>query len=54
MGGSLGVAVFGAVVDARVHFASGLRIDFVATAVLIGVAALLSLTLRGVQGAHSP
>jgi MFS transporter, DHA2 family, methylenomycin A resistance protein len=53
MGGSLGVAVFGAVVDASAHFASGLRIDFVATAVLIGVAALLSLTLRGVQGAHS-
>jgi hypothetical protein len=26
--------------------------DFVATAVLIGLAALLSLTLRGVQGAR--
>ena len=53
MGGSLGVAVFGAVVDASTHFASGLRINFVATAVLIGADALLSLTLRGVQGAHS-
>lgn len=49
MGGSLGVAVFGAVVDASTHFTSGLRIDFTATAVLIGVAALLSLTLRGDQ-----
>jgi MFS transporter, DHA2 family, methylenomycin A resistance protein len=53
MGGSLGVAVFGPVVDASTHFASGLRTDFVATAVLIGLAALLSLTLRGVQGAHT-
>src|ERR1700761_7315771 len=52
MGGSLGVAVFGAVVDASAHFASGLRADFAATAVLIGLAALLSLTLRGIQGAH--
>jgi DHA2 family methylenomycin A resistance protein-like MFS transporter len=50
MGGSLGVAVFGAVVNASAHFTSGLRTDFVATALLIGVAALLSLTLRGVQG----
>jgi len=53
MGGSLGVAVFGAVVDASTHFASGLRTDFVATAVLVGLAALLSLTLRGIQGAHT-
>jgi MFS transporter, DHA2 family, methylenomycin A resistance protein len=53
MGGSLGVAVFGAVVNASVHFASGLRIDFAVTAVLIGIVALLSLTLRGVAGAHS-
>jgi DHA2 family methylenomycin A resistance protein-like MFS transporter len=52
MGGSLGVAVFGAVVDANTRFASGLRTDFVATALLIGVTALLSLTLRGVQGMH--
>lgn len=52
MGGSLGVTVFGAVVDARVHFTSGLRTDFVATAVLISIAALLSLTQRGIQGAH--
>ena len=50
MGGSLGVAVFGAVVDASTHFTSGLRIDFTAIAVLIGVAALWSLTLRGDQG----
>ena len=53
MGGALGVAVFGAVVDASARFASGLRIDFVATAVLIGTAALLSLTLRAAKGAHS-
>lgn len=52
MGGSLGVAVFGAVVDASAHFTSGLRADFAATAVLIGVAALLSLTLHGIHGAH--
>jgi MFS transporter, DHA2 family, methylenomycin A resistance protein len=53
MGGSLGVAVFGAVVDASKHFTNGLRTDFVATAVLIGVAALLSLTLRGAKEARS-
>jgi hypothetical protein len=53
MGGSLGVAVFWAVVNASAHFADGLRIDFIATAVLIAVAALLSLTLRGVQGVRS-
>jgi MFS transporter, DHA2 family, methylenomycin A resistance protein len=52
MGGSLGVAVFGAVVDASTHFTSGLQTDFVVAAVLIGVAALLSLTLRGTQEAH--
>lgn len=49
MGTSLGVAVFGAVVDASTHFTGGLRIDFTATAVLIGTAALLSLTLRGAE-----
>ena len=53
MGGSLGVAVFGAVVDASKHFTNGLRTDFVATAVLIGVAALLSLTLRRAKEARS-
>lgn len=53
MGGSLGVAVFGAVVNASAHFATGLRIDFAATAVLIGMAALLSLTLRGVRGVRN-
>ena len=52
MGGSLGVAVFGAVVDASTRFTTGLRADFAAAAALIGVAALLSLTLRGIQGAH--
>lgn len=50
MGGSLGVAVFGAVVNASAHFYGGLRIDFVATAVLVVLTALVSLTLRGVQG----
>jgi MFS transporter, DHA2 family, methylenomycin A resistance protein len=53
MGGSLGVAVFGAVVNASGHFAGGLRIDFVATALLVGLAALLSLALRGVQGVRN-
>jgi len=50
MGGSLGVAVFGAVVNATGHFVSGLRTDFAAIAVLLAVTALLSLTLRGVPG----
>jgi DHA2 family methylenomycin A resistance protein-like MFS transporter len=50
MGGSLGVAVFGAVVNASAAFKSGLRIDFIATAVLLGLAVVLSLTLRGAQG----
>ena len=50
MGGSLGVAVFGAVVNASSHFVSGLRIDFVAISVLLGVGVLLSLTLRSVKG----
>jgi len=53
MGGSLGVAVFGAVVSASARFADGLRTDFTVTAVLIAVAALLSLTLRGAQGVRS-
>jgi MFS transporter, DHA2 family, methylenomycin A resistance protein len=52
LGGSLGVAVFGAVVDASASFTDGLRADFTATAVLIGIAALLSLALRGGRGAR--
>jgi MFS transporter, DHA2 family, methylenomycin A resistance protein len=46
MGGSLGVAVFGAIVDASAHFETGLRISFTGTAVLLGAAALATFTLR--------
>jgi MFS transporter, DHA2 family, methylenomycin A resistance protein len=46
MGGSLGVAVFGAVVDASVHFQTGLRISFTGTAMLLAAATLATLTLR--------
>jgi len=53
MGGSLGVAVFGAVVTASAAFTSGLRIDFIAIAVLLGLAVVLSLTLRGAQGVRA-
>jgi len=46
MGGSLGVAVFGAVVDASAHFETGLRISFTGTAILLAAAILATLTLR--------
>jgi MFS transporter, DHA2 family, methylenomycin A resistance protein len=46
MGGSLGVAVFGAVVDASAHFETGLRISFTGTAILLAAATLATLTLR--------
>jgi len=50
MGGSLGVAVFGAVINASGHFASGQRADYLVMAVLLAATALMSLTLRAVQG----
>lgn len=43
MGGSLGVAVFGAVVNASAAFTTGLRISYIATAVLLGVTAAATL-----------
>jgi len=46
MGGSLGVAVFGAVVDASSVFEHGLRVSFAGTAVLVAIAAAGSLALR--------
>jgi MFS transporter, DHA2 family, methylenomycin A resistance protein len=46
MGGSLGVAVFGAIVNASAAFASGLRTSYVVTAALVGVTAAACLTLR--------
>jgi MFS transporter, DHA2 family, methylenomycin A resistance protein len=46
MGGSLGVAVFGAVVNASVAFEHGLRISFAAAAVLVAIAAAGTLVLR--------
>ena len=44
MGGSLGVAVFGAVVAVAPRFLTGLRIDLLVTAVLL--AAAIGATLR--------
>ena len=46
LGGSLGVAVFGAVVTAQATFMSGLRISLTATAVLVILTAAASLALR--------
>jgi MFS transporter, DHA2 family, methylenomycin A resistance protein len=45
MGGTLGVAIFGAVVDVSVTFGRGLRISYVATASLIMVTVAARLTL---------
>jgi MFS transporter, DHA2 family, methylenomycin A resistance protein len=50
MGGSLGVAIFGAVVNASGHFASGQRTDYLVMAAILAATALLSLTLRAAQG----
>jgi hypothetical protein len=44
--GSLGVAAFGAIVDASAHFETGLRISFAGTAVLLAVTVLATLALR--------
>ena len=46
MGGSLGVAVFGAVVDASSVFEHGLRVSFACTAVLVAIAAAATFALR--------
>jgi MFS transporter, DHA2 family, methylenomycin A resistance protein len=46
MGGSMGVAVFGAVVDASSVFEHGLRVSFAETAVLVVIAAAATLALR--------
>jgi MFS transporter, DHA2 family, methylenomycin A resistance protein len=46
MGGSLGVAVFGAIADASAHFETGLRISFTGTAILLAMTVLATLTLR--------
>jgi MFS transporter, DHA2 family, methylenomycin A resistance protein len=46
MGGSLGVAVFGAVVDSSSTFEHGLRLSFAGTAVLVAIAAASTLALR--------
>jgi MFS transporter, DHA2 family, methylenomycin A resistance protein len=46
MGGSLGVAVFGAVVSASAAFETGLRVSYAATAVLVAIAAAGTLALR--------
>ena len=53
MGGSLGVAIFGAVVSASGHFAAGQRTDYLAMAAILAATALISLTLRATQaGQH--
>jgi len=50
MGGSLGVAIFGAVVNASGHFASGQHADYLIMAAVLAAAVLMSLTLRAVKG----
>jgi MFS transporter, DHA2 family, methylenomycin A resistance protein len=52
MGGSLGVAVFGAIVDASAHFETGLRISFIGTAILLAAATLATLTLQATSRRH--
>jgi MFS transporter, DHA2 family, methylenomycin A resistance protein len=54
MGGSLGVAVFGAVVSASVAFEAGLRVSYAATAVLVAIAAAGTLALRTSVRQSSP
>jgi MFS transporter, DHA2 family, methylenomycin A resistance protein len=54
MGGSLGVAVFGAVADASSVFEHGLRISFAGTAVLVAIAAAGTLALRTSARQSSP
>jgi MFS transporter, DHA2 family, methylenomycin A resistance protein len=54
MGGSLGVAVFGAVVSASAAFEAGLRVSYAATAILVAIAAAGTLTLRTSARQSSP
>jgi DHA2 family methylenomycin A resistance protein-like MFS transporter len=49
LGGSLGVAGVGAVIAGHSAFMDGLRIGLISTVVVLGVAAVLSLTLRAPQ-----
>jgi MFS transporter, DHA2 family, methylenomycin A resistance protein len=49
LGGSLGVAVVGAVIAGHAAFMDGLRVGLLATVVILGVTAVLSLTLRSQQ-----
>jgi MFS transporter, DHA2 family, methylenomycin A resistance protein len=49
LGGSLGVAIFGAAVNASSHFITGLRISYVGTAVLLSATVMLTLSLRGTR-----
>jgi MFS transporter, DHA2 family, methylenomycin A resistance protein len=46
MGGSLGVAIFGALVNATGHFETGLRFSYVGGAILVGIGALAIAVLR--------
>lgn len=45
LGGSLGVAIFGAAVNASSHFITGLRISYVGTAVLLAATVMFTLSL---------
>jgi DHA2 family methylenomycin A resistance protein-like MFS transporter len=53
MGGSLGVAVFGAVIATQASFVSGLRLDFGITALLLILAAGAALRLRPSERANT-
>ncbi len=46
LGGSIGVAAFGAIVSASAAFQTGLRVSYTAAAVLVAVATAGTLTLR--------
>jgi MFS transporter, DHA2 family, methylenomycin A resistance protein len=47
LGGSLGVAIFGALVNVSANFQAGLRLSYLAAAVLLVATVLASLRLRG-------
>lgn len=53
MGGSLGVAVFGAVIATHASFISGVRLDFGITALLLILAAGAALRLRPSEQANT-
>lgn len=50
LGGSFGVAIFGAIVAAQASLLHGLRISFLATAVLLTLTVVATLTLRHSHG----